>query len=90
MDPVISWINEPVVVTTLNIRGSVAPIDGIPPFEIFNLTKPSTKNRATPIPTRPKRNPPTNESTHNLKINEGFILPTVIYKYMRKLVINYM
>ena len=84
-----SWINEPVVVTTLKIRGSVAPIDGIPPFEIFNLTRPSTRNRATPIPTRPNRNPPKKESTHNLKINEGSILPIVIYKYIRKLVVNY-
>lgn len=54
--------------------GRVAPTDGIPPGETLSFTRNNTKNKATPIPISPNKNPPTNESINNLIFLEKLIL----------------
>ncbi len=41
-----------------NSNGIVAPIDYMPPLQIFILSKATTRNNVIPIPINPRQRPP--------------------------------
>lgn len=61
--PINTFMIEPAPVTTHKRSGNVAPIDCIPPLDIYKSLRTITKNIATPTPMNPRKKPPKKQAT---------------------------